>query len=140
MKVVGVEALVFLAKFFKFGAVSLEKTCGLGICRFFVYDIGAVVQTTHGSVGANQFQQQGAGIRQVWLPFVAFGFIGIKADMDGRVVLRQIGSGNTTQKHALVFLHQHQIIAVKIYFFQWQQLVERLVDGLATAQHEQIFA
>lgn len=40
----------------------------------------------------------------------------------------------------MVFLHQHQIIAVKIYFFQWPPPVERLIDGLATAQHEQIFA
>ena len=57
MKAVGVEALVFLAEFYDFGAVLLDKLYGLGICRFLVHDVGAVVQTAHSGVGVSQFQQ-----------------------------------------------------------------------------------
>ena len=57
VKAVGVEALVFLAEFYDFGAVLLDKLYGLDICRFIVHDVGAVVQTAHGGVGISQFQQ-----------------------------------------------------------------------------------
>ena len=40
----------------------------------------------------------------------------------------------------LVFFRQHQISAVKIYFFQQQQPVKRLIDRFAAAQRKQVFA